>query len=201
MTWSCTARVDTVKPDVLAKMKKADCWEISFGLETGSNELLQKMKKAARVEISERAINWTATAGIRCKGLFMLGYPSETYETIAQTKAFVKRIPMTTMNLSKFTPYPGSPIYRDNYSANICKEHWEKMNGMNFVWVADGLTVERLDQEYQAILVSFYKQRRIAHKYVVMTFQHPAHLSRLIRFLAGYFWAKVRNYWNGKKAF
>ncbi len=104
MTWSCTARVDTVKPDVLAKMKQAGCWEISFGLETGSNELLQKMEKSARVEISERAINWTAAAGIRCKGLFMLGYPGETDKTIAKTKAFVKRIPMTTMNLSKFTP-------------------------------------------------------------------------------------------------
>jgi len=50
MTWTCTARVDTVKPEVLAIMKQAGCWEISFGLETGSNELLQKMDKAARVE-------------------------------------------------------------------------------------------------------------------------------------------------------
>ena len=49
ITWTCTARVDTVKPDVLALMKKAGCWEISFGLETGSNELLIAMDKAARV--------------------------------------------------------------------------------------------------------------------------------------------------------
>ena len=191
MTWSCAARVDTVKPDVLARMKAAGCWEISFGLETGSNELLQKMEKSARVEISERAINWTAAAGIRCKGLFMLGYPGETKETIAQTKAFTKRIPMTTMNLTKFTPYPGSPIYREIYGTNICEDHWEKMNGMNFVWVADGFTKESLDREYQAILISFYKQHRIAHKYMMMTFQHPMHFKRLIRFFLGYCKAKI----------
>jgi len=199
MTWSCTARVDTVKPDVLKRMKQAGCWEISFGLETGSNELLQKMEKAARVEISEQAVKWTAEAGIRCKGLFMLGYPGETQETIEQTKAFVKRLPMTTMNLSKFTPYPGSPIYRDIYGTNIRDDHWEKMNGMNFVWVAEGLSVETLDQEYQAILMSFYKQRRIAHKYVVMTLKHPAHLWRLLRFIIGYCGAKFKSYWRGKR--
>lgn len=191
MTWSCAARVDTVKPDVLARMKAAGCWEISFGLETGSNELLQKMEKSARVEISERAINWTAAAGIRCKGLFMLGYPGETEETITQTKAFTKRIPMTTMNLTKFTPYPGSPIYREIYGTNICEDHWEKMNGMNFVWVADGFTKESLDREYQAILINFYKQHRIAHKYIMMTCQHPMHFKRLIRFFLGYCKAKI----------
>ena len=199
MTWSCTARVDTVKPDVLKRMKQAGCWEISFGLETGSNELLQKMEKAARIEISEQAINWTAQAGIRCKGLFMLGYPGETQETIAQTKAFVKRLPMTTMNLSKFTPYPGSPIYRDIYGTSIRDDHWEKMNGMNFIWTTEGLTIETLDKEYQAILISFYKQRRIAHKYIIMTLKHPAHLKRLTRFLIGYCQAKFNSYWQGKK--
>ncbi len=73
------------------------------------------------------------------------------------------------------------------------------MNGMNFVWIAKGLTLESLDREYHAILVSFYKQRRIAHKYVVMTFQHPAHLGRLIRFLIGYFRIKISGYWNRKR--
>ncbi len=114
MTWSCTARVDTVKPDVLAMMRKAGCWEISFGLESGSNQLLQKMDECARVEKSEEAVRSTAEAGIRVKGLFMLGYPGENRRTIEMTKDFVRRIPMTIMNLTKFTPYPGSPIYRSS---------------------------------------------------------------------------------------
>ncbi len=199
MTWSCTARVDTVKPDVLKKMKQAGCWEISFGLETGSNELLQKMEKAARIEISEQAVNWTAKAGIRCKGLFMLGYPGENDQTIEMTKAFTRRIPMTTMNLSKFTPYPGSPIYREIFGANIRDDHWEKMNGMNFVWAPEGLTVETLDREYQNILKNFYKQRRVLHRYVTMGLKHPTHLVRLFWFLAGFIKAKIRSYFLGRQ--
>lgn len=198
MSWSCTARVDTVKPDVLQRMKQAGCWEISFGLETGSNELLQKMDKAARVEVSEQAINWTAAAGIRCKGLFMLGFPGETQDTIEQTKAFARRIPMTTMNLTKFTPYPGSPIYRELYGTNIRDDHWEKMNGMNFIWAPDGLSVDQLDREYQNILKSFYIQPRVIHKYVFMSLCHPSHVLRLLYFLLGFCRAKWRSYATGR---
>jgi radical SAM superfamily enzyme YgiQ (UPF0313 family) len=198
MTWTCTARVDTVKPDVLQLMKKAGCWEISFGLETGSNELLQKMDKAARVELSEQAVKWTAEAGIRTKGLFMLGYPGETQETIQATKDFVRRIPMTIMNLTKFTPYPGSPVYRDLYGTNIRDDHWEKMNGMNFVWSPEGMSVEELDRQYQQILLSFYRRPRIGHYYLKLTLQYPNHLWRLLRFLGGYFLAKLRSLASGR---
>ena len=198
MTWTCTARVDTVKPDVLEIMKKAGCWEISFGLETGSNDLLQKMDKAARVEKSEEAVKWTAAAGIRVKGLFMLGYPGETPETIQMTKDFVRRIPMTIMNLTKFTPYPGSPVYRDLYGTNIRDDHWEKMNGMNFVWAPEGISVEELDRHYQEILVSFYKRRQIGHYYLKLTIQHPNHFYRLLRFGLGFLGAKARSILAGR---
>lgn len=199
MTWSCAARVDTIKPDVLKRMKQAGCWEISFGLETGSNELLQKMEKAARVEKSEQAINWTHQANIRSKGLFMLGYPGETEATIDKTKRFVRRLPMTTMNLTKFTPYPGSPIYREIYATNIREDHWQRMNGMNFVWVPEGLSVEQLDREYQAILLSFYRQLPVMHKYAMMSFRYPVHLLRLARFGLGFAAAKLRSYMSGRK--
>ncbi|VAW90109.1 hypothetical protein MNBD_GAMMA17-1639 [hydrothermal vent metagenome] len=198
MTWTCTARVDTVKPDILALMKKAGCWEISFGLETGSNDLLKKMDKAAEVEKSEQAIKWTAAAGIRSKGLFMLGFPGEDSGTIAQTKAFIRRIPMTIMNLTKFTPYPGSPIYRDLYGTNIREDHWEKMNGMNFVWAPEGMTVEELDRQYQEILTAFYQRPKIGWYYTKLTLRYPNHLLRLVRFMFGFLKAKFASILSGR---
>lgn len=199
ITWSCTSRVDTIKPETLALMKAAGCWEISFGLETGSNELLKKMDKAAEVEKSEKAINWTAEAGIRSKGLFMLGYPGETPETIEMTRAFVRRIPMTIMNLTKFTPYPGSPIYRDLYGTNIREDHWEKMNGMNFVWAPEGISVEELDRQYQSILLSFYNRPKMALYYTILSLRYPHHLVRLLRFGVGFLAAKIRSYAQGRR--
>jgi radical SAM superfamily enzyme YgiQ (UPF0313 family) len=198
ITWSCTARVDTVKPDILDIMRQAGCWEISFGLESGSNEVLQRMDKAADIERSEQAIRWTAAAGIRTKGLFILGYPGETVETIRVTKEFIRRIPMTIMNLTKFTPYPGSPIYRDLYGTNIRDDHWKKMNGMNFLFAPEGMSFEELDRHYLDILVSFYRRPRMMWYYTKLTLRHPAHLVRVLKFLGQFALAKIRSFLTGK---
>jgi radical SAM superfamily enzyme YgiQ (UPF0313 family) len=156
------------------------------------------MDKAARVEASEQAVQWTAAAGIRVKGLFMLGYPGENLDTIQATKDFVRRIPMTIMNLTKFTPYPGSPVYRDLYGTNIRDDHWEKMNGMNFVWAPEGLSVEDLDRHYQEILLSFYRRPSIGHYYMKLTLHYPNHFYRLLRFGLGYGAAKLRSLVSGR---
>jgi radical SAM superfamily enzyme YgiQ (UPF0313 family) len=182
MSWSCTSRVDTVHEEVLKLMKKAGCWEISFGLESGSQKMLQKMDKSAKIQDSINAVKLTAAAGIRTKGLFMLGYPGETLETIEETKQFVSQIPMTIMNLTKFTPYPGSPIYRDLYGANIRDDHWDKMNGMNFLWSPEGISIEELDRHYRDILFTFYRRPAIGWHYLWLTLQHPQHMLRLHKF-------------------
>ena len=199
MTWSCAARVDTVKPDLLTLMKRAGCWQISFGLETGSDEMLRKMDKCARVEKSEQAVNWTASAGIRVKGLFMLGYPGETSASIAMTRDFVRRIPMTIMNLTKFTPYPGSPVYRELYGTSIRDDHWDKMNGMNFVWAPDGMSVDELDRHYMDVISAFYRQKSVRRQYVRISLKHPGHLVRLTRCGIGFLLAKARSVATGRR--
>ena len=52
------------------------------------------MDKYARVEKSPRqAVTWTSDAGIRVKGLFMLGYPGESRQSrSSMTKAFVEAV-------------------------------------------------------------------------------------------------------------
>jgi hypothetical protein len=161
--------------------------------------MLQKMDKCARVEKSEQAVEWTNAAGIRVKGLFMLGYPGETSESIEMTKEFVRRIPMTIMNLTKFTPYPGSPVYRELYGTSIRDDHWEKMNGMNFVWAPDGISVAELDRHYLDVISSFYRHKRVRRAYVRLSLKHPGHLRRLIRCGIGFGFAKAKSFVTGRR--
>ena len=183
MTWSCTARVDTINLEILQKMKKAGCWEISYGLESGSDKMLKEMRKATKVEQARKAIHWTNEAGIRSKGLFMLGYPNETEETIEQTKKFIQEIPLTTMNLSKFTPYPGTPIYIKLYGTSIRDEDWDRMNGMNFIYEPENLSIEFLNKAYKNILISFYVRNKILFHKIKTGLKSPAHFKRLFQYL------------------
>ena len=43
--WTCNSRVDTVTLEMLAEMKRAGLWMISFGLESGNNGILEKSGK------------------------------------------------------------------------------------------------------------------------------------------------------------
>jgi len=142
---------------------------------------------------------WTLDAGMLTMGLCMLVYPGESPETIAATRDFVRRIPMDIMNLTKFTPYPGSPIYVDLYGTKIRTDHWKKMNGMNFVFTPEGMTIEQLDRGYQKLLLDFYSRPQVMHHYAMLTLRHPTHLLRLARFGLGYAGAKLRSLAAGRR--
>lgn len=197
LTWTCLARADSVRPELLALMKRAGCWEVMYGLESGSDEILQKMEKSLGVAKSRQAVTWSAEAGIRVKGLFILGYPGETEETIAQTEAFISSIPMQEMQLTKFTPYPGSPIYMDLFGTRIRDEHWDKMNGMVFIWTPEGMTVRQLDRHYNRILLSFYLKPASLKMFAQMTLHYPNHLVRASKFVAGWINAELRRRFAG----
>ena len=120
-------------------------------------------------------------------------------ETIEITKAFIRKLPISIMKLTKFTPYPGSPIYKEMYGTAIRDDHWQKMNGMNFLWAPEGMTVDDLDRHYQEVLLSFYKRPRMTWYYTKLTLRYPAHLARLLRFLGLYAVAKTRSVLGGRK--
>ena len=53
-------------------------------------------------------------AGMRVKGLFMMGLPGETEESIRRTIRYALTLPLDEINVTKFTPFPGAPIYCDH---------------------------------------------------------------------------------------
>ncbi len=61
------------------------------------------------------------------------------------------------MNMTKFTPFPGSPIYQNIREEGTFEEKWELMNCLNFVFVPKGIgSKERLDDLYKQFIKQFY---------------------------------------------
>jgi hypothetical protein len=67
------------------------------------------------------------------------------------------------------------------------------MNGMNFVWAPEGISVEELDQHYREVLVSFYRRFHVGNYYIKLMVTHPAHLYRMLRFGLGFVAQKLRS--------
>ena len=80
--WTCEARVNTVSRELLQEMKKAGCYMLFYGIESGKQEMLNNLKKGITVEQVESAVEISHKVGIQSVGYFMLGAPGETPETI-----------------------------------------------------------------------------------------------------------------------
>jgi radical SAM superfamily enzyme YgiQ (UPF0313 family) len=109
--WTCNSRVDFVDEEMLHAMARSGCWMISWGIESGSDAMLQRMRKGTNVALVERALRWAKRAGIRNWGYFIIGLPGETDETIRQTIALAKRLPLDLALFHIAAPHPGTPFF------------------------------------------------------------------------------------------
>lgn len=109
--WTCSSRVDFVDEEMLQLMARAGCWLIAWGIESGSQEVLRRARKGISPEKAERALRWAKAAGIKNWGYFIIGLPGETEETIKQTIAFSKKLPLDLALFHIAAPHPGTPFF------------------------------------------------------------------------------------------
>jgi len=182
--WNCDARVDAVDPELLRLMKKAGCWMISYGIESGSQKILDSLRKGFHLDQVECAVRWTKDAGIRAKGLFMIGSPGETEETLAQTLSLLLRYPLDEINLSFLTPYPGTKIYQQAKASSGFAEDWGRMNAMHCLLQFGPLSVKMLEKAYAKMIRKFYMRPKITLSYLGLLLKSPENCSRLAAGLA-----------------
>ena len=87
--WQCSTQVRLVDKDLVKLMKEAGCIDIALGIESGSDQMLEEMKKGTTSELSRQAVEMVNEAGLSPSANFLAGFPSETVQTIEQTRDFV----------------------------------------------------------------------------------------------------------------
>jgi radical SAM superfamily enzyme YgiQ (UPF0313 family) len=145
--WTCNSRVDFVDEEMLQMMHKAGCWFISWGIESGNELVLKRAKKGTTQEMIRTAIQWSKNAGINNWGYFIIGLPGETEESIRETIAFAKSLPLDIALFHIAAPYPGTPFFFEVVENNWFRPgtRWEQVD-MDKGTVLDypGLPAERL---------------------------------------------------------
>lgn len=111
--WDIRARIDSVTPEMIQKLRKAGCHRIHYGVETGSPKIQKRLRKHVDLQKAREVFSFTKKEGIEVLGYFMIGCPDETLEDLEQTFAALQKLPMDYANIGIFTPYPGTEIYRE----------------------------------------------------------------------------------------
>lgn len=180
MTFNCAARSEHVDLDLLKLLKKAGCWMISLGIETGDPDLLKLHRSNSDLDMIREKVALIKKAGIRVKGLFILGLPGETEESIDKSIDYALSLSLNDMNVAKFTPFPGSPIYKDIRKHGTFDEKWELMNCTNFIFIPKGFTRERLEERHREFYRRHFERFHILFDYVKMMWSSPESWVRLL---------------------
>ena len=101
MIWSCSngVRVESADDDLFRSMKKAGCYRLSFGFESGNDEVLKAFGKGGRATVKQagKAVKMARKAGIDVCGFFMVGLSADTEKSMNDTIEFARTLPMDLM--------------------------------------------------------------------------------------------------------
>jgi radical SAM superfamily enzyme YgiQ (UPF0313 family) len=162
ISWGASSRVDTLSKKLVEKMKKAGCWIIFLGIESGSQKILDAIGKRITLEQVKKAVKILKDAGIQVLGSFIIGFLQDTKETIKETIKFAKSLNLNYAEFSILTPYPGTPIF--DYAKKhgmLLTEDWSKYTAIEPIVKIEGVSEKEIKALFQKAYITFYLRPRI----------------------------------------
>lgn len=159
--WTCLARVNQVSREMLKLMKKAGCWQISYGVESGNEKILASIHKGITKKMVKKVVEATTEAGIQSLGFFILGLPGETRQTLEETIEFAKNLPLSAANFTIATPYPGTELWalakKQGFLKDISYDKLLQSLPERLYFVPKGLTAKEVQAYERKAYKEFYR--------------------------------------------
>lgn len=109
--WVANSRANTVDDERLVWMKRAGCWLVSFGVESGNQHILDMTRKGITLEDSREALRLAKKHQLKTFVTFLIGMPWDTRETIMETFDFAREIDGDYFEVILPFPFPGTLYY------------------------------------------------------------------------------------------
>ncbi len=191
MNFNCAVRAGHADDELLAMLKAAGFLMLSIGIETGDPDQMKSHKPGVTLEEITDTVKRIQARGLRAKGLFMMGLPGDTEKSIARTSDFAMSLDLDDMNMSKFTPFPGAPLWNEIVESGRFEENWREMNCLNFVYTPEDIeSKERLSTLYNQHVKRFYSSAAWRNKLIKRTWQHRKSLLYMLKNIPDFLSAK-----------
>jgi len=181
ITWSAPngIRIDSIDEELAALMKTSGCFQVSVGIESGSERILKQIKKGISIDMVKERVKVLRDAGIEVTGFFVIGFPGETIREIEQTISFAAELPLTAVSFSILTPLPGTDIYKE-----VCAgQEIEELRRLSFMGYRNSLSEaspEALARLQKKAYVRFYLRPSII-RYFLKNMNSISKIKLLVR--------------------
>ena len=156
LEFECETRLDRLDPALLEKMRAAGLQTIDFGVESVSPEVLRKVGRRPIPQSHQReVIEACGRLGVRTVAFYVLGFNSDTWESIAATIDYSISLGSTLAQFKLLTPYPATPLYK-HMEGQIFERDWEKFDGFTVTFRHPTLSARELQFLLAAAYARFY---------------------------------------------
>jgi hypothetical protein len=117
--WACNSRVDTLDDERVVWMRRAGCWAVSLGIESGDPETLRRIGKGTTLEQARGAVRLLRRHGILSLGYFMMGFPWDDEAGIRRSFRGFLDIDPDLMEVQFAYPFPGTRLREEMIGAGV----------------------------------------------------------------------------------
>jgi radical SAM superfamily enzyme YgiQ (UPF0313 family) len=158
--FSCASSATRITDDTARMLKEMNFVSVSMGLESGNQEVLTRLKgRAFKVDTNEQAVRTLHRHGIHPHASFIIGEPQETLEQMEETYQFIKRNPLSLVNIYVLTPLPGTPVWHAAKAKGLVSDDmdWDLLNisfeldWQRVILVSETVSREQLYRMYQRL--------------------------------------------------
>ncbi len=107
------ARMDTVTPDLLKRLRKVGVKWVAYGMESVSQNVLTNIHKGYNRKFYDEVIDMTRDADMSICADFIAGLWLDNYDTMRETYDFAVEKNFEWLNLYPAFAYPGTPMYQE----------------------------------------------------------------------------------------
>ena len=124
--WCCFTRADGLDLSILQHMREKGCDVVMYGFESITKEILDYFRKRVSKSQIIKAITLTRKAGLKVGGLFIIGGPGETKESLERVIEFCNKFKEVT-RVKYMSALPGTRLYCDALKKGIIRDRLEHL--------------------------------------------------------------------------
>jgi radical SAM superfamily enzyme YgiQ (UPF0313 family) len=162
--WSCALRPDSISAQTLARMQRAGCRYIFFGIESGSQRVQKLIGKNLDIRKTCETIEAAVACGIYVETSFIVGFPWETAEDLQDTLSLhhhFLNIGVQKSQVLMLCPLPKTQITIQNTSrlkldAMFSPLRWGASSVLTKSEYLRNSEIDRMIRQFPQIFSSFY---------------------------------------------
>jgi len=159
ISWFAISRVSDIDEEILYWMRRAGCIQLSYGVESGSEEIRNVLKKRITSEEIKRAFHLTVQYGILPRAYFIYGSPGESDKTIEESIELMKEIKPLSAIFYALDVFPGMALYESLKKKGVLGDDlWNnRIEGLLYAEIDSHLTHNHVRAFGRRLRGAFYK--------------------------------------------